>query len=66
MVNTTVKFNKKSLAAHLGMDIVTLNNLINTFLTEEAIKKEYGIYRFRRFSNKQLEIIERETGFKIF
>jgi hypothetical protein len=58
-------FNKKSLAAKLKISVNTLNKHIEIFLSDPAIKKEFGTYRFKRFTDKQIEIFERETGFSI-
>ena len=58
-------FNKKKLAAKLGVSLPTLYKLLEEVLRDDDVKKEFGNYKFKRFNKKQIEIIERETGFKI-
>ena len=59
-------YNKKKIAGKLEISLPTFNKLLKEVLSDNNIKKEFGKYRFQRFNKKQIQIIERETGFAIF
>ncbi len=55
------KYNKKTLAAKLGISVYILKKELQYMFEDEEIKKEFGKYRNRYFKPFQIEIIKRET-----
>ena len=58
-------YNKKLLAAHAGISVRTLNSHLKAMLSSREVKKEFGKYRGRCFTPKQLRIIEEELGIEV-
>ena len=58
-------YNKKMLAALCGISVRTLNAHLKAMLSSRDIKKEFGKYRGKCFTPKQLRIIEEELGIEV-
>ena len=58
-------FNKKTLAAFTGIPVNTLNSHLKAILSSREIKKQFGKYRGKCFTPKQLRIIEEELGIEV-
>ena len=58
-------FNKKTLAAFTGISVKTLNSHLKAMLSSRDIKKQFGKYRGKCFTPKQLRIIEEELGIEM-
>lgn len=61
-MQTRINYNKKMLAALIGISVRTLNSHLKAMLSSREIKKKFGKYRGKCFTPKQLKIIEEELG----
>jgi len=64
-MQTKINFNKKMLAAHIGISTRTLNSHLKAMFSSREVKKEFGKYRGKCFTQKQLRIIEEELGVEV-
>lgn len=58
-------YSKETLAAKYFPSYKVFISQLKAMLSDESIKSEFGIYAGRCFTQKQLQIIERELGVKI-
>jgi hypothetical protein len=54
--------NKKSLAAAVGVSPRILNNEIRSMLSDQKIAREFGSYKYRRFTLRQLQIMKQNIA----
>ena len=57
-------FNKKSLAAFWKISVRTLNLFIKDLFDDENNRKQFGNYRGKKFTQKQIQLLSQQTGFK--
>ncbi len=54
--------NKKSLAAAVGVSPRILNKEIRSMLSDQSIAREFGSYKYRRFTLRQLQIMKQNIA----
>lgn len=64
-IQTTIPghyMNKKSLAAAVGVSPRILNKEIRSMLSDQNIAREFGSYKYRRFTLRQLQIMKQNIA----
>ena len=60
-----IVYNKKMLAAHWGISTTNFKLPPESHVSSREVKKEFGKYRGKCFTPKQLRIIAEELGIEV-